>query len=328
MTVRAYRTSLLGAPDPLMQRAIKVAVATGALVLAAVWLAPDRETAIETVEQMPERLAKLVLETPKAPAPPAASAAAADVAMETAPEAAPIPKAEVPVPPKRAARRTAPQPTLAKDQGEAGRERARQEVTQQLATVTSSLENVVSELSTALASTDDGGERKPRSTRRRRARSGRDAAALAGVGAGMPNLMTDASASALSRSGPATGIAIDEIGELAWSGESGQPGSPGAGGGEARSDQSLLGVVRRYAPGIRYCYDNELKKDPGLGGKLVFGITVAASGRVTDVAIVTDSVRSAALTSCATAQIEAWKFPVIPEGVVTFHAPFVFTPPE
>ena len=30
-----------------------------------------------------------------------------------------------------------------------------------------------------------------------------------------------------------------------------------------------------------FCYDNELKKAPGLGGKLVVSITVAASGRVT-----------------------------------------------
>jgi hypothetical protein len=43
---------------------------------------------------------------------------------------------------------------------------------------------------------------------------------------------------------------------------------------------------------------------------------------------VQDTLGSAALTSCALAQIEAWHFPSIPAGDVTFRAPFVFTPPE
>jgi TonB family protein len=97
---------------------------------------------------------------------------------------------------------------------------------------------------------------------------------------------------------------------------------------QIRSDAQLLAVVRKYAPGIQFCYDNELKKTPGLGGKLLVSITVTSSGRVTDAAIVQDSVRSAALAQCALAQIEAWKFPEVEEGVVTFQAPFVFTPPE
>ena len=91
---------------------------------------------------------------------------------------------------------------------------------------------------------------------------------------------------------------------------------------------SLLAVVRKYAPGIRFCYENELKKKPGLGGKLVVAITVAAAGNVTEAVIVQDTLGSAALTQCAIAQIVAWRFPAISQGVVTFRAPFVFTPPE
>jgi TonB family protein len=111
----------------------------------------------------------------------------------------------------------------------------------------------------------------------------------------------------------------------------GSSGGGGAGGGGAqslRSDQQLLGVVRRYAAGIQFCYDNELKKQAGLGGKLVVSITVAAAGHVTGADVVKDTVGSPELVRCALAQIEAWKFPTIPEGTVTFQAPFVFTPPE
>jgi hypothetical protein len=44
--------------------------------------------------------------------------------------------------------------------------------------------------------------------------------------------------------------------------------------------------------------------------------------------IVQDTIGSSALTACALAQIQAWRFPKVPSGDVTFRAPFVFTPPE
>lgn len=110
----------------------------------------------------------------------------------------------------------------------------------------------------------------------------------------------------------------------------GDGSGPGAGetGGDIRSDASLLAVVRKYAAGIRFCYDTELKRDPALRGKLVVAITVAASGAVLEARPVQDTLGSSALTSCALAQIKSWKFSQVPDGVVTFQAPFVFTPPE
>ena len=138
--------------------------------------------------------------------------------------------------------------------------------------------------------------------------------------------MVDPSAASSAIEG--TSVAIESIRTVV-----GDPASGADVGGpiersQIRSDAQLLAVVRKYAPGIQYCYDNELKKAPGLGGKLLVSITVAANGRVTEAAIVQDSVGSAGLKSCALAQIEAWKFPKVEEGVVTFQAPFVFTPPE
>ena len=45
-------------------------------------------------------------------------------------------------------------------------------------------------------------------------------------------------------------------------------------------------MIQRYAAGIQYCYGNELKREPSMRGKLIVAITVAASGEVTDVAVV------------------------------------------
>ena len=113
-------------------------------------------------------------------------------------------------------------------------------------------------------------------------------------------------------------------------GTGGGPGGFGRGSapGVYRSNASLLAVIQRYAAGIQYCYGNELKRDPSLRGKLVVTLTVAASGAVTEARIIQNTIGSESLASCALSQIKSWRFPPIAEGVTTFQAPFVFTPPS
>jgi TonB family protein len=316
--VRPYRLPLFGAPEREMRRALQVAAVVGAAVLLAVYLAPVRAPEITDVDKVPERFARLILQEP--PAPPAPLPAPA-VRMPAPPEVAvktPAPVAAV-VPPRPAPRREAV-PKVAPDHGTTGRERAKEQVAQ-LEKVKESVDQVLADVTTSLASTDDGvREHRPS---RRRARSGRSAAEVTGVD--QVRTSTGATAAAI----PGTRI------ELGSAAEAGLPGAratradgSAAAAGEIRTDADLMAVVRRYAPALQFCYDNELKKSPSLGGKLVVGITVAASGRVTDAAVVRDTVGSAAMVACALAQIEAWRFPAVPEGTVTFQAPFVFTPPR
>jgi TonB family protein len=156
------------------------------------------------------------------------------------------------------------------------------------------------------------------------------------VGSAIPAIEANATGSAITGSR----ITVEAIEGFGIQGESGtgRGASDTVGGGSSsggalshndyRSDASLLAVVRRYAPGIQFCYDNELKKRPGLKGKLVVSITVAPSGKVMEASLVQESLGSKDLVACALAQIEAWKFESIPDGVVTFHAPFVFSAPE
>ncbi|MGH2571675.1 MAG: TonB family protein, partial [bacterium] len=191
------------------------------------------------------------------------------------------------------------------------------------------------DVKSSLAASKSSGDPAPsESSRRRRTRSGREASQLASAVPAMPSAGTAGASSRIE----GTSIAIESIGFVAVDGTGGGVAEAAAATGskagaaversQIRSDTQLLAVVRKYAPGIQFCYDNELKKAPGLGGKLLVNITVAASGRVTDAKIIQDSVRSPGLAQCALAQIEAWKFPQVEEGVVTFQAPFVFTPPQ
>ncbi|MBZ0269810.1 TonB family protein, partial [bacterium] len=220
----------------------------------------------------------------------------------------------------RPAPRRAPKPEVPVDRGTAGRQRAQEEVAK-LESVTASLDGMLADVSASLTATNE--PEKQRTTRRRRTRGGRSASEVASV------------APVAGTSGPgakALSGALVQLGDPAASGLPGASATRGDGStvaaGEVRSDAELMAVVRKYAPGLQFCYDNELRSSPGLGGKLVVSLTVAASGRVSDAVIVGDTVGSAAMAECALTQIRAWKFPEIPEGSVTFQVPFVYTPPE
>jgi TonB family protein len=331
MATTTYRLPLFGAPDPLLQRGLRIAGGIGLVVLALGLLFPKRAAQIDDVEQMPERFAKLILTEPTPPPVQIAAKASAVIEAPPAPEPAPEPIAAPPPRAESAPRRPPSAPVIPEDRGTAGRERARKEVTQQLASTASSIDGMLAGLDAALQKSGDA-PAAPRAPRRRGTRAGRSAAQLGAVGALPAGTASFGESAAIG----GARIEIAAIGgvESAGGGSSSGPaasgagGAPGASGRDLRSDASLLAVVRKYAPGIRFCYENELKKNPALGGKLVVAITVAAAGHVSGAVIVQDTLGARELTSCALAQIEAWRFPTIPDGSVTFRAPFVFTPPE
>lgn len=329
-----YRLPFFGDPDPLLRRGFKVAGGIGLVVLALGLFVPKSRVS-DDIEAVPERFAKLILEQPEKPkAPLPKPREAAQAVIDAPPPPAPMPKPEPVKAPPRAdvAPRRSAAPVVPEDRGTAGRERAK-EATQQLAAAATSIDGVLAGLDQVLDAKTES-PAASRSPRRRGARSGRAAADVATAGALPAGEVGSSGSSALG----GARIEIAAIGSVE-SGGGGAPGGTGSSGaksgvdggtanGELRSDASLLAVVRKYAPGIRFCYENELKKTPSLGGKLIVAITVSAPGNVTNAVVVTDTIGSRELTQCALAQIEAWKFPAIPAGDVTFRAPFVFTPPE
>jgi TonB family protein len=230
-------------------------------------------------------------------------------------------------------RAAAANPIVKKTNGEEGRARARSEVTDKLQATTKSVESALEDLSSALSTAQDGQPEPSRPRGRRSMRSGRSGSDVGGLNtSGVGSGRADVAASAIDGSL----VAIESVSGLTGSGgTTGTSGDPGSGsdGTEdgksvARSNASLLAVVRKYAAGIQFCYENELKHQPGLQGKLVVSLTVAPSGQVTDVKVVDDTLRSAALRDCATSQMRAWKFPPVADGTISFRAPFVFTPPK
>jgi outer membrane biosynthesis protein TonB len=309
------------------------------VLLIALFLAPSQQTAITRVEQVPERFAKLIL---KQPEPPAQVAQSAPVSQPLEDKPAPVPEVEAPKPepkPKpepvtpRRPSRTQPETKLSSERGQQGRERAQREVSQSLANVSSSVDEALSTLSNALPASKTSDPAKPaRRGRRRSVRGGRSGADLGTVAANASGASADLSGTA----DVGSPVSVAEIQDVQGTGAQSSPSAGSGSGsgsgsttqGDIRSNASLLAVVRRYAPGIQYCYDNELKSDPSLRGKLVVSMTVSASGKVVDALVIEDTLRSSAARECVLSQIVGWKFPAIEEGDVSFKTPFVFTPPK
>jgi outer membrane biosynthesis protein TonB len=314
-----YRLPLFGEWDAQFKRFLTVSSSIGVLILLVVLLTPQRYAAITEITQVPERFAKLILKEPKVEVTkdPAAS-------TQTVPEVEPEPAP--PPPPPTVRRQTTP--PVAPNAGEAGRKKAKKVVSASLAGASVAAESAIKDLTSSLGKTTT--TKKPQARSRRRSVSrGRGRNQLSEVKHG-----TGGTGSTVDVAGSSVAGSLISIESVSYAGEEGPEGgtsdaSASAGASSSyRSNASLLAIVRRYAPGIEFCYDNELKRAPGLRGKLVTALTVAASGHVTDVKIVSDTVKSPRLTKCVLAQIREWKFPAIPSGVTVFKTPFVFTPPK
>ncbi len=94
-----------------------------------------------------------------------------------------------------------------------------------------------------------------------------------------------------------------------------------------RDSHSLMQVVERYKAGVKFCYDNTLKRTPGLAGKLTLQMDIAPSGEVHGLVVVHDGLGDASLQRCILTQVGSWRFPAIEAGTVRFTLPLVFSPP-
>ncbi len=94
-----------------------------------------------------------------------------------------------------------------------------------------------------------------------------------------------------------------------------------------RSPDAIREVMLGHVPAIQYCYERELKRDPGLKGKVSVRITVSADGPVTAVEILDSTLNNTRVERCILARIRLWKDfrPIDPtEGNITFRQVYAF----
>ncbi len=137
-------------------------------------------------------------------------------------------------------------------------------------------------------------------------------------------------------------VGIGKVGTKGFGGGKGK-GYGGAGGGlggkgfarvSTRGKPQVRGsmdaaiirrIVKEHASEIRYCYERELTKTPGLYGKVVMNWVIGTDGRVKSAKKASSQMRSPAVERCMASKIKRWKFPR-PKGggSVVVNYPFVF----
>lgn len=115
---------------------------------------------------------------------------------------------------------------------------------------------------------------------------------------------------------------IDRIPGRAVVGEGGDI----AGAGEFDGARVVAAIKRRIGA-IKSCYEQGLRRDPSLAGKLTMRFTVQPGGGVTDARASTDSLGDPSVANCVARKLRGLRFDPGPVGgSVTFAYPFVFAP--
>lgn len=94
-------------------------------------------------------------------------------------------------------------------------------------------------------------------------------------------------------------------------------------------DQKAVGLaISRRNRGFVQCYERGLKLRAGLKGKIVLEWSIDMNGRVDDVRVISDSIRSSEVLDCIVELLKRTRFPKASGGSVTVKFPFVFQPVE
>jgi hypothetical protein len=92
-------------------------------------------------------------------------------------------------------------------------------------------------------------------------------------------------------------------------------------------DQGKLGAFVRARMGlIKACYENALKRNPGLKGKISIRFTILETGGLSDLSAAVNSLGAPEVAACIMNTMRAWRTQFRPSGPVTVEYPFVFSP--
>jgi hypothetical protein len=86
-------------------------------------------------------------------------------------------------------------------------------------------------------------------------------------------------------------------------------------------------VIASHRDQIKYCYSQELNRNPNLAGKVAVKFTISPKGYVTQASVAQTTLNNAAVENCITQKVRTWKFPE-PKGggIVIVNYPFILNP--
>lgn len=91
----------------------------------------------------------------------------------------------------------------------------------------------------------------------------------------------------------------------------------------ARDESKVYSAVRSYIGGLKFIYNNALRKDPSLKGKLTVKIVITTAGKVGSVENVSSTLQSPEAVDAIIQRIYKWKFPEL-EGGQDFTITYTF----
>ncbi len=103
-------------------------------------------------------------------------------------------------------------------------------------------------------------------------------------------------------------------------------GGSGGSGTAAIDYDAIARVVEQYKNGLIYLYNKELRANPTLKGTVSVEFSIDASGKVVDTRIVSTTMDHAPLEQALASRIKMWKFPHLYDGIIVVTYPFVFFP--
>jgi TonB family protein len=104
------------------------------------------------------------------------------------------------------------------------------------------------------------------------------------------------------------------------------PGDEVGGTGEFDSNV-VVSTIKARLRAIQMCYEQQLRRNPTLAGKVTIEFTIQPRGNVTDVKVKDNSTGDAAVGTCVANTVSTFRFNPGPEGgSVTYSYPFVFAP--
>ncbi len=90
------------------------------------------------------------------------------------------------------------------------------------------------------------------------------------------------------------------------------------------SAEQIMRVVRRNQAAVRYCYENELQRQPSLHGRIEIAWRVARNGSVSSARVGSTTMRNARVEGCIVRQVRRWRFDEPDGGEVDVTFPFIF----
>jgi hypothetical protein len=97
------------------------------------------------------------------------------------------------------------------------------------------------------------------------------------------------------------------VAELSPITEDGQPGGTGGAlASGARDLNQVSAVVNSHSAAIQYCYERELKRQPGLKGKCAIRFTITPEGKVINPTILSSTLNSESVERCVLSRISRW----------------------